>query len=71
MQVENLEQEKIKLTEDLEHAYKRLKEDLEMQQLQYFQVCVLHCSYALISSHIIIILSRCSELIVNLSKSRK
>lgn len=33
-----MEQEKIKLNEDLEQAIKRQKEELEMQQIQYFQV---------------------------------
>ena len=38
VQVANLEQEKIKLTEDLDHAQRRLSEELELQQQQYFQV---------------------------------
>ena len=38
VQVANLEQEKIKLTEDLDHAQRRLSEELELQQQQYFPV---------------------------------
>ena len=42
-QIETLEQEKKQLSEDLEEAYRRHKEDMEMQQMHYFQVCVRVC----------------------------
>ena len=37
-QLETLEQEKRQLAIDLEEAFRRHKEDLEMQQMHYFQV---------------------------------
>lgn len=37
-QIESLEKEKKRLKADLEEAYKRHKEELEIQQLQHFQV---------------------------------
>ncbi len=38
LQVETFEQEKRKLVGELEEVYKRHKEDMEIQELQYFQV---------------------------------
>ncbi|XP_064405609.1 kinesin-like protein klp-20 [Halichondria panicea] len=38
LQVETLEQEKRQLSIDLEEAYRRHKEDMEMQQMHHFQV---------------------------------
>ena len=43
VQIETLEQEKKQLSEDLEEAYRRHKEDMEMQQMHYFQVCAHVC----------------------------
>jgi hypothetical protein len=38
LQLQTLKQEKAKLAKDLEETYSRHKEELEIQQLQHFQV---------------------------------
>ena len=38
MQIQSVTEEKKRLKADLEEAYKRHKEELEIQQLQHFQV---------------------------------
>ena len=42
-QIQTLQQEKERLNKDLEEVYKRHKEELEIQQLQHFQVNKLIC----------------------------
>ncbi len=51
LQVETLEQEKRQLSLDLEEAYRRHKEDMEMQQMHHFQVVIvlLYCVHVPIS----------------------
>ena len=42
-QIQTLQQEKERLNKDLEEVYKRHKKELEIQQLQHFQVNKLIC----------------------------
>lgn len=52
VQMETLEQEKRQLSLDLEEAFRRHKEDIEVQQMHYFQVIIMSNFSQLVSVNI-------------------